>query len=905
MKAEFRFSLWGAVAAATLASFACSPPAGRPDGGVDGGPTESCEDDSQCPTLYRCSLSSSTCVPDCTTDSQCAPAGRQAAGATALDFCPTDTSCRCDYTQAGGECTPRLCSADSDCGTTLVCRSGKCEAAPTAATVTRCLITPDFAIVKSGGKVRFWVSAWNNANPVVVREGATWAAAMGSPLTAPMPAGGLSSEFTASMTATTGGDGVAAVEATFGSTKCTAKALVVGAPAAGNASVVVSDELTGRPITGAKVLLSGPDGAAIGQAVDTGASGVASLPLNNATVYSASVFHPDYSYLTIANYRPSGADANVLSAVLRRTVARYGGFKGTFDGVPTNTDIKAGIASMSLAGAITSLNLGQLLGPSRMTRIKVGPFDDTVNVPDGVFLVVNETNKNAIAGLGLNGVCTDGTGAADETKIRSGSCGTRSAWGFSGAVKLGDISPLITAFMGMGANLNIGNALGQLTPLIRQLKSSIVRDVQFDMTNATCTGTATFPNCVEGYNYSNIDGFNTANMKFADVALAFGFALKSARLPSYRGKPTDGALAIAGVNVPGRGVIPLGIGAAVNTATPIDDVLDKQETLPAAGLLPVRMAPSHSGTEGTEYGIIAASLAAASATDVSAQVGASALYVRLPDNKLPFDPRGAQPVDISAQIYPVLPETARINAHSGPVLGIPARSFRFVNAAVATALGTSVQVVRVTFSDQLSNRWDVLFDAARAAEGFTLPAPPAGTRDRLFKTGIEGTARSELVVQTMRLSTAPTVAGQPAGPALTFQGLVEFNATNFDRLTNFMTGFSFLDFAEPKPSFKTDLKVPVPDGGKIVVKVEKFKIGTAAGDEGLVKLSFAQGANPVANCATMSSSTELVAGKGEVEFTLPAECTATGVTVKAQLFYDANTPVLPEVSVTESNVTLQ
>ncbi|MBL8917277.1 MAG: hypothetical protein JNJ54_00320 [Myxococcaceae bacterium] len=908
MKAEFRNTLWVALAAAALSMIACGPPPSGTDGGTGGGSaTDACNEDDQCPRLFRCSRSSSTCVPDCTSNAQCSPSGRTAAGATALEFCPSDTSCVCDYTEAGGECKAKLCSADADCGSTLVCRSGKCEAAPAASTVTRCAVIPDFAIVKAGKTMKFWVSAWAGTEPVIIKEGATWTAPGGSPLSMPTPGTGLASEFTAGMTATMGGDGVDGVQAAFMGVTCKAKVIVVGAPANGG-TVVVTDELTGRPVEGARVIISDATGAEIAQAapVNTTAAGIGAYTFGAATQYSVSVFHNDYTYVTIANYRPAGGDANVLAVSMRRNpVNKFGGFKGTFDGFPMNPNIKAGVGGMSLAGAVTNLSLTQLLGPSRPTRIKLGTtIDMNVDVPDGAFLVFSETNKNTFAGLGLAGSCTDASGAvtaAEETKIRAGTCGTRSAWAFSGELTIGDLSPLLGAFQGGTENINIGGILGQVQPLIRKLNSSIARDVQFNLQNATCKGGKTFPDCTDGYDYTNTGHFTDKNLKWANIPLGFGFALKSGNLPSYRGKFADGALALTGVNVPGRGVIPLGLGAAVNVATPPDAILDKQETLPAAGLLPVRTAPAHSGVEGAEYGIIVAALSAAAASDASAQVGASALFLRLQDNKLLFDPRGATPIDISGQSYPTFPESGRFNGHTAAVAGVGPRSFKFVTSSVATALGTSSQVLRVSFSNELEHRWDVLFDAARAADGFSLPAAPMGFRDRLYATGMAAGGLSEMQVQALRLSGAPTPAG---GPALSFQALVELNATNYDRITNYLTAFGFLDYGAQTVSFKT-LPMPVPDAGKIVVKVEKFKLGPAPGDDGLVKLSFSTAMGmPITNCDTLSSATETKAGSGEVEFTVPAACMATGATVKAQLFYDANTPVLPEISVSQAGVTI-
>ncbi len=909
MKADFRSTLWVALATSALSLLACGPVQTRPDSGAGGGTSDSCNDDDQCPKLFRCSRSSSTCVPDCTDNSKCGPTGRVASGSTALDLCPNDTSCVCDYTEAGGECKPKLCSADSDCGSTLVCRGGKCEAAPAVASATRCLVIPDFAVVKAGSKARFWASAWAGAEPIVIKEGATWTAAAGSPLSTPTPASGTSSEFSVGPTATTDGAGVLAVQAAFGGSTCTAKVIVVAAPAAGGAVVAV-DELSGRPIAGATVVVSKPDGSVIAQAapVLTSATGVGAYVFGGEPSYSVSVFHPEYTYTTIANYRPGATDANVLQVAMRRNaVTKFGGYKGTFDAFPSNNNIKAGVAGMSLAGAVTNLNLTQLLGPSRPTRIKLGTtIDMTVDVPDGAFLVFSETNKNTFAGLGLNGSCTDAAGAvgaAEEAKIRAGTCGTRSAWAFSGELTIGDLSPLIGAFQGGGLdNINVGSLLGQITPLIRRLNSSIARDVQFDLKDAKCKDTGeTFPTCTKGYDYSDTASFTSKNLKWSNVPLGFGFALKSPALPSYRGTPADGALALTGVLVPGRGVIPLGLGAAVNTAKPVDSTLDKQDTLPAAGLLPVRTAPSHSGTEGSEYGIIVAALSASAINDASAAVGASALFVRLADNKLVFDPRGTAPVDISSQAYPTFPESARFNFTDTAVPGLPARSFRFATQSVVTALNSSVQAIRVTFSDELEHRWDVLFDASRAADGFSLPKPPAGLRDRVFKSNLATGERSPLLVQALRLSGSPTPTG---GAPLSFTQLVEFNATNADRITNYLTAFGFLDYGAPTVTFKT-LPNPVPDASKIVVAVSKFKIGETPADDGIVKVSFSKAGAAVAGCDVLTGKTETAPGKGEIELSIPAACSGSDVVVKAQLFTgDGATAIAPEVSVSKT-VTIQ
>lgn len=210
----------------------------------------------------------------------------------------------------------------------------------------------DYAVVKAGSKMKFWVSAWAGTEPVIIKEGATWTATAGSALSAPMPATGLSTEFTAAAMGSAPAD---AVQAAFGQRHLHGQAQVVAAPAMGRQRLAATHELTGRPISGARAIISDAAGAEIAQPapVETNAAGVGNYVFGAATQYSVTVFHADFTFVTIANYRPSGPDANVLNVVLRRNpVNKFGGYKGTFDGYPMNANIKAGVGGMSLAGAV-------------------------------------------------------------------------------------------------------------------------------------------------------------------------------------------------------------------------------------------------------------------------------------------------------------------------------------------------------------------------------------------------------------------------------------------------------------------------------------------------------------------------------------------------------------------------
>ncbi|MFZ5439149.1 MAG: hypothetical protein ACOZQL_04030 [Myxococcota bacterium] len=876
MTAVNRNLLWAALSLAAMGFMGCPGPGPKTDGGTGGGggSTEECVDDSDCPdpTYFFCNTVTFKCEPSCRTAAQCNNRPQQ----YALDFCGGSLGCQCDE----GKCVGSLCSSDSDCGS-QVCRNGACVAPPAASTVAKCAISPDFQVFPAGGKAKFFVSAWDaNNNPVVIKDGATWTA-VGNAVTG--SGTGNSAEFTAGTAAVT--TATASIQAAFGSVNCQAKAIVLAAPAANQLAVSVIDELSGRPVTGAKVVLSQTNGTIIQQmgadSVDTDAAGSATLALTGSPAsVTVSVFHADFSYVTVANYATAGS--RFLSFALRRNALdTYGGYKGGFSNVPATSNVHAALAGMSLAGSITNLNLTQLLGPSVPTDVVIGSAINQMDVPipAGAFLGFGDQKiKDSIAGQGVNGVCVDSMGNADEAKIVAGTCGTRTAWALAGDVPLGDLP--IDAVAGGLDNINIGQLLARIVPIFKKFNSSIVRDVQFTLKP---TPGASMGNP----DYTDQSHYTTAQHDFTQIPLAFSFVTKMPELPKFKGTYVDGVAIIGGANMPGRGVVPLGIGVGVNVATPIDGQIDKLDPL-AAGQIGVRMAPTHHGLEGAHYGLLMAAISAKALSDASAGIGASALFPRLPGNKLTFDPTGATPIDVSSQTFPAFPEGAKFNFTSTASGALGARSF-------ALAAVTGVNVLRVSFSDNLETRWDVIVDPS--SPGFSLPTVPGALRDRLFDNGNAMTGnRSSYVVQAFRMVKDPLTTGSPA---ITFNTYVEANDTNADRTTDFLTAFSFLNYAPPSIGFKTPSANPatIAAGSKLVLEVKSFVVGTAGTDDGVVKLSFTGGSGGCVD-AVINAETPMK-GSGEVEYTLPTACTGMGVSIKAELLKtDGATPIAPAVSKT-------
>lgn len=848
---------------------------GSASGGGSGGMT--CFEDSECPNqqLFSCNTTTSKCEASCRNKADCTAAVR---GEYALDYCGGTLGCECDE----GRCVAGLCSADSQCGS-QVCRDGKCVEAPAPTTVGSCSITPDLTVLKEGAKTKFWVSTWDAAmKPVVVKgSDVTWSAVAAS-VTLSGEAKALSAEFTGAAANTAA---ESAVQASVGGKTCTAKVLVISKTVpASSIAAVVTDELSGRPIAGATVQLSN---AATGVQLGTGttdAKGYVAVSGLIAGKVTVTAYHTDFNYLTVANYEGSGTDANFLSFVLRRNqVDKYGGQRGTVNGVPMTSNVHAGLSGMSIAGSVTDLSFTQLLGPSRKTNIKIGTTVNVMDVPlpDGVFLGFGaEKIKDQMSAQGLAGVCVDGSGAPDEAKIAAGTCGTRAAWALVGDVPLGELP--IEAITNT-SNINYGQILSRLIPVFKKFNSSVIRDVSFTMKDTPR------PNGVP--DFSDVSHFTQVNHEFSRVALGYNFVARVPDLPKFKGTFVDGVLLLGGAGVAGRGVVPLGLGAAVNT-TPVDNKTDTQSELSGPGLVTMRMAPTHSGIEGSDYGVIALALSLKSVTDASAGLATSAIFTRVPKNELSFDPKGTTPLDLSPGFL-AMPENAKYNFTDSVQGGLAARTFKFTTDPGSTG----VSAVRVVFTDATEKRWVVLTDTTTANAGFVMPKPPSATfRDRTF-AGTSG-ARSTLIAQFVRA----TENGLPTGPAATFAKIVEFDGFQADRLTDFTTGFSIIDYGAPDIDWVTPAmnNATIAKGSEIVVKVSDFKVGATASDDGFVRVTFTGGTG----CTDIEQKTDASMGKGEIRLTLPAACAGAGVKMTALLIGANNMAVAPPVS-SEITATIQ
>ncbi|WP_375773246.1 carboxypeptidase regulatory-like domain-containing protein [Archangium gephyra] len=844
---------------------ACDVPAPLPDEPVDTPPTGACQVDQDCPDpgLFFCDTVTSRCLAACRTQEDCTAAKR---GEYRIAECDGNAlGCRCDNSR----CVVAQCSADAECaGAGQVCRNGRCGAAPEASTVTACRVTPDFVVGREGTVARFSVLAMDAAGrAVVVPSGAAWTALDGS---VAVEGAGTAVESAFVLSAVTEG-ARESVQARVGGATCTARVSVLGAAVVpGQLRAVVKDELTGRPISGAVVVVADGQGAVTASAT-TDASGVVTL-VAPKEAGSVSVFHEEFAYLTVA-HEGAGGPMDLALPLRRNPADRYGGYKGTFRNMSTSQDMHAGLAGLSAPDAVTEVSASLLAGPVRRVAFTMGGQAREATLPAGAYVVLPGSTLEAtdVSAQGLAGVCgAPGDFASAEAAMAAGACGTRTAWALGGDIPLSAL-PLVSG------SVDVGQLLAQTIPLLRTFSSSVVRDVEFRLKETPETETGA-PDFRDQAHFTVVDHDFQAEQR---MGLGFQFAVRVPSLPSYRGY-MDSAAVLGAVRVPGRGVVPLGLGMGVNT-NPADHTTDTQAGLPGPGLVSVRMAPAHHGLEGSPYELMVTASSSAASGDATAGAASSVLIHRTLQ-KLPFDPKGGTPVVVGGPFLPV-PEGARYNYNPVAGGGLEGRQLRFIGAPELP----SATVLRAVFTNQAERRWVVLMDVARASTGVRLPLPPGGLEDRTYYGDTVG-SRSPMGMQALVVRRT----GTSAGAAMNLHGLVEADGVDLEHLGELAVAWSSLDYGRPLVTWMAPAEdgQSVTRGSKVKVRVLRFRVGSGPLDEGYVRLTFSGGAG----CEASPVNGYVVEGRGEVELTLPGTCTGTDVQLNATLVDTAGVELSPPVT---------
>ncbi|WP_342381777.1 carboxypeptidase regulatory-like domain-containing protein [Myxococcus stipitatus] len=803
-----------------------------------------CAVDQDCPdpALFFCNTAVSLCEPSCRTRRDCDASRR--GEAFAIPACATALGCQCDMNR----CEANLCASDADCVGGNVCRDGACVSPPAPGLAASCQITPDVVVGRPGETVVFdvWLKD-ASGRPVVPTGGVVWRA-----LTEGVKRKGMEQRSRATFLLDSPAEERAQVEVRIGGAVCTARVTVLSpeVPERG-VRVSVVDELTGRPLSKVTLTVSGSRGQLLATGV-TGTDGTAWVPATGSVGLSA--FHPDHGYLTLARI---DADAlrDLRLALRRNPLDTSGGVQVAFAQAlaanPRTVNLHLGMTGLSVPGLVSELTPESLLGAERTVDVGAGSGD--MSLPAGSVVWLEGATAPKASAPGVAGVCDASlAGVLDaEAEIRAGTCGTRVAWGLTGTLPLSAL-PLSAVEPGMDPLL----MLGRLLPVSTRFYSSAMRDASFRLVptpgladGAPRPDTVTYPQLV--------------SLDFEAVRLAFPFAVRVPQLPRYRGAYLDRAFVLGTVAAPGRGLVPLGFGAAANVS-PADPNADTDARLGQPGVVAVRMAPAHHGLEGQPYRLLVGATSRAARDDASAGTPTSFVVTDL--TAPTFDPLGERPIVPSTRFLPI-PEGARYNFDAEATQELKGRELRVVDVGAAT-------LVRVVFTNRLGRRWTVLASPSEVEAGVLVPTPPAGFEDRTYFGDHLG-SRALLRVEALQVVDRDF---EDLGPS----ELVSAAGQGLEKVADLTRAASSLEMGRPEVAWLyPELEGQrLSRGSAVRVRVTGFRPGVDAAAQGRVRVTLKGGKG----CDDIVvSDTPVSLGSGEVELRLPSNCSGTGVSLIAAL----------------------
>jgi len=337
--------------------------------------------------------------------------------------------------------------------------------------------------------------------------------------------------------------------------------------------------------------------------------------------------------------------------------------------------------------------------------------------------------------------------------------------------------------------------------------------------------------------------------------------VKVPALPRYQGTYLDRAYVLSTVAVPGRGLVPLGLGAAANVS-PADPNTDADSPLGRPGVVAVRMAPAHHGLEGQPYRLLVGAVSRSARDDATAGFASSFVVADLPG--LAFDPAGERPVEPPTGFLPI-PESVAYNFHAAPVGDLAGRQLIADVESPATLL-------RVIFTNREGRRWTVLASPDDARKGLRVPSPPEGFADRTYfgdHLGTRALLRAELL----------QVVGRDARDALGPSRLVSAEGPGLEHVGDLTRAASVLDVGRPEVSWLyPELEGQrLGRGSAIRVKVSGFRPGA----DGRVRVTML-GATDCAG-TVLVADTPVASTQGELELQLPKDCSGLGVSLVAAL----------------------
>lgn len=534
--------------------------------------------------------------------------------------CQSDADCesgkKCSLEKI---CKPPTCQTNSECSGGQLCLDGQCTAAPNVSDVASCEVVTPAGAIRQGATVTLSAVAKNANGKVLSGIPFTWAS-------------GATNRVSVAGNVGTGGteQGVAVLSAkpTGSNIDCARPVSITNFPnvPAGSARVVVVADDLGTPVVGASVSMSA--GGDLTGTTDANGSATFTVP---GAVASVTVVQAGYQLVSVVS-----PGTNDLFIPLPRLpdVTKAGGIHGAIDLASTRkADIQLGLAGPAIPSNL--LNFGtetftNLIGdfvPTVIMAPELGLDDaEPIDLPGG--LVLGLGNKRFTADAAR---CQGLTPSATElgcylTRLPAGSS---AVWSLAGQLKLSDVTSIaneLSGAIGGEGDLPIGDILTAVLPLLRSLNHGLIASVftteHPKVNKAGQTGNCADPNLVD---YDDKCGGDAS--KYPENSLAasqkLGILSKVAipnlpALPGAGSRCAAGAVLLAGAAVPGRGLVPLGLTAGVDTLEMTETANCKvagtekpfgptSPDLPE-GQMPLSMAPPHSGIEGSDVFLLLVAL---------------------------------------------------------------------------------------------------------------------------------------------------------------------------------------------------------------------------------------------------------------------------------------------------------
>jgi hypothetical protein len=528
--------------------------------------------------------------------------------------CQGDSDCEAPKTCSLEKlCKPPVCQTDAECPGGQRCLSGTCNPAPKVEDVDTCEVVTRSTSIRQGATLDLAAVARNRNGAVLPTIEFVWSSANENVVSVMNAvATGGTQEGTTSLTAAVNGRA---------DVTCAGSVSLTNFPNVpqGSARVVLVADDDGTPVAGAQVVFE----AGGTFTTTTSANGSATVQVGGA-VDSVTIMKANWQ--TVSVLQPGTNDIFVpLPRVPNETVA--GGFRGKVDLSATRkADIQLGIAGPAIPSNLLDFGLDALIGDAVNTTIdapELGLDNEMVDLPGGVMIGLG-TKKFTADGSGVR--CQGDTVGDNEIGcyLARAPKGPAAGWVLAGQLKLSQVTSianeLSNAIGGNGEDINIGSILTAVLPLVRSLNHGVIPALNVEEFPKINTPTG-MGDCTNRDLASYDDNCQADFTKYQDANVAASQSLgvlSRVSVPDLPQLPrsTDcaaGAILLTGVNLEGRGLVPLGLTAGVDVLdmeTPdckiggVDKPFGDNSPALRDGQLPLSMAPPHSGIEGSQLFVL-------------------------------------------------------------------------------------------------------------------------------------------------------------------------------------------------------------------------------------------------------------------------------------------------------------